>query len=287
MLRAADRTRAYERRLIAVADARFFPALQARFLTRDGRAAVSLRLSFAQRLVRAAERVLDEAAASVPCPAIYRLRTRTQAARGFRRRLRRAESVFSDQPEIWTRRERPPRAWAEGEPLPLPLDVPGVACAVAALAPDVVAALRRRPAAGAAEAACEALASMHASTRAADAGGWEALVQAIAILTPRRRTPLAPSAHDSGRSFGAALFESGVSELRLARLLTAPATRRRDLIASVCRQLRAASRNRFDLDALARLILDGAGAAAYRINLEYYGAAGVDQVRRTETASDG
>ena len=287
MLRGAERTRAYERRLIAMADARFFPALQARFLTRDRRAAVSLRLSFAQRLVRAAERLLDEAAASVPCPAIYRLRARTQAARAFRRRLRRAESVFSDQPEIWTRHETPPRGEAEGEPLPPPLDVPGMGRAVAALAPDVVAALRRRPAAGAAEAACEALVSMHASTRPAHAGAWAALVQAIAILTPRRRTPPAPSAHDPARSFGAALFESGVSELQLARLLTAPATRRRDLIASVCRQLRAANRNRFDLDALARLILDGAGAAAYRISLEYYGAAGVDQVRRTETVSDG
>ena len=99
MRRAAERTRAYERRLIAMADARFFPALQARFLTRDRRSAVSLRLSFAQRLVRGAERLLDEAAASVPCPAIYRLRARTQAARAFRRRLRRTESVFSDQPE--------------------------------------------------------------------------------------------------------------------------------------------------------------------------------------------
>ena len=113
MRRAAERTRAYERRLIAMADARFFPALQARFLTRDRRAAVSLRLSFAQRLVRGAERLLDEAAASVPCPAIYRLRARTQAARAFRRRLRRAESVFSDQPEIWTRHETPPRGEAE------------------------------------------------------------------------------------------------------------------------------------------------------------------------------
>ncbi len=288
LLRAAHRTRAYARRLRATADTRFFPALEARFLAGDRPAAAGLRLKFAQGLVCAAQRLLDEASASVSCSGIYRLRARAQAARAFRRRLRRPESVFSDQPEIWTSRETPARAAEDGDPLSRRLDVAGLARAVAALAPDVVVALRRRPRVGAAEAASWGLrALLHASTRPADAGAWALLIHAIAILTPGRRAPATFTAHDPARSFGAALFESGVSELRLARLLTAPVTARHDVIAGVCRRLRATKQNRFDLRSLARFILDGDDEATHRISLDYYGAAGVAQLRPQESASDG
>ena len=288
MRRAADRTRAYERRLRAAVDGRFFPALEARYLAGERSAAAGLRLKFAQGLVCTAQRLLDEASASVSCSGIYRLRARTQAARAFRRRLRRPESVFSDQPELWTSRETPALAAEDGDPLSRRLDVAGLARAVAALAPEVVAALRRRPFVGAAEAASWALRSLlHGSTRPADAGAWGLLIQAIAVLTPRRRTPPVITAHDPARSFGAALSEAGVSELRLARLLTSSVAGRHDLIASVCRRLRATRQNRFDLRSLARFVLDGDDAAAHRISLDYYGAAGVARLRPQESASDG
>ena len=286
--RVADRARAYERRLRAAVDSRFFPALEARFLAGERPAAAGLRLKFVQGIVCTAQRLLDEASASVSCSGIYRLRARTQAARAFRRRLRRPESVFSDQPELWTSRETPARAAEEGDPLSRRLDVAGLARAVAALAPEVVAALRRRPLVGAAEEASWVLRSLlHGSTRPADAGAWGLLIQVIAILTPGRRTPPAFTAHDPARSFGAALSDAGVSELRLARLLTAPVAGRHDLVASACRRLRATRQNRFDLRSLARFVLDGDDAAAHRISLDYYGAAGVARLRPQESASDG
>ena len=103
-LKKTDRAHAtpYVRRLEAVADARFFAALEDRFLADDE--AVP-RARFARRLIQAAHGLLDEASASVPCASIYRHRARAQAERAFRGRLHSPRSVFSDQPEILNTKE--------------------------------------------------------------------------------------------------------------------------------------------------------------------------------------
>ncbi len=98
----------YSRRLDAEADARFFPALEERYVastSADADAVAACRAAFARSLIRDAEHLLDEAIESVPCPAIHRPRSRARAASAFWGRLRGAKSVFSDQPEIFTARE--------------------------------------------------------------------------------------------------------------------------------------------------------------------------------------
>ena len=97
----------YSRRLDAEADARFFPALEQRYAastSADADAVAACRATFARSLIRDAERLLDEAIESVPCPAIHRPRARARAASAFWGRLRGPKSVFSDQPEIFTAR---------------------------------------------------------------------------------------------------------------------------------------------------------------------------------------
>ena len=58
--------------------------------------------------------------------------------------------------------------------------------------------------------------------------GWAALMQAIAVLTPKGRDPKKQSAHDYSLPMGRALCAAGVSELRLARLLSAAPELRRE-----------------------------------------------------------
>ena len=107
-LTRADRKHAdpYSRRLDAFADARFFTDLEARFLAADEEEA-ALRARFARAMIGAAERLLEEALDSVPCTSIHRHRARARGVSAFRGRLRGARSVFSDQPEIFDRKEAP------------------------------------------------------------------------------------------------------------------------------------------------------------------------------------
>ena len=99
----------YARRLDAEADASFFSALEDRYsasISSDAATAVpACRVSFARSLIRDAERLLDEAIETVPCPAIQRPRARARAVSAFWGRLRGPQSVFSDQPEIFRGRE--------------------------------------------------------------------------------------------------------------------------------------------------------------------------------------
>ena len=100
------------------------------------------------------------------------------------------------------------------------------------------------------------------------------LIQAIAILTPKgKRNEEGPrlSPHDPHVPMGAALHDAGVSELRLARLLTARPHMRRILTVRLCRRLAAADQRRFDLKTLANFIRYG-GDAGRRIAKEYYRA---------------
>ena len=88
----------YARRLDATADAGFFAALENRFLAADRK---DSRATFARRMIAAAEKLLNEATDTVPCPAIRRHRARARATSAFWGRLRRPQSVFSDQPNIF------------------------------------------------------------------------------------------------------------------------------------------------------------------------------------------
>ncbi len=106
-LTKADRAHAnpYALRLDAVADAKFFFALEDRFLAATETAVADSRAKFARDLIAAAETLLNEAVETVPCQVIRRHRARARASSAFRGRLRRTQSVFSDQPEIFGARE--------------------------------------------------------------------------------------------------------------------------------------------------------------------------------------
>ena len=95
----------YSRRLDAVADAHFFAALEARFLAADEAEAAICRGRFAHSMIDTAERLLDEAIDTIPCTSIHRHRARARGVSAFWGRLRGAKSVFSDQPEIFDRKE--------------------------------------------------------------------------------------------------------------------------------------------------------------------------------------
>ncbi|MDE2773653.1 MAG: CRISPR-associated protein Cse1 [Gemmatimonadota bacterium] len=102
-----DRATPYARRLDAVADACFFEALQARFEA-NGESRSATRRGFARHLIKHGEALLREAIDAVPCPVIQRYRAADRARSAFHGRLRRPDSVFSDQPEIFeSQREVP------------------------------------------------------------------------------------------------------------------------------------------------------------------------------------
>lgn len=152
-----------------------------------------------------------------------------------------------------------------------------LATEIVELDPGSAAALRREPKHGADAAAFWKLFVRHGPAYAPKAGnedGWRALIQAIAILTPKgkrneERSRL--SVHDPYTPMGAALHDAGVSELRLARLLTAPQHMRRTLTVRLCRRLAAADQRSFDLKTLADFILYD-GDAGRRIARDYYRA---------------
>ena len=106
-LTKADRAHAnpFARRLNVAADMRFFGALEDRFLASDETAAQSARGGFARYLIGVAQALLDEAIETVPCTSIRRHRARAKATSAFWGRLRRANCVFSDQPEIFDQKE--------------------------------------------------------------------------------------------------------------------------------------------------------------------------------------
>ncbi len=144
---------------------------------------------------------------------------------------------------------------------------------IATLDPGSAAALRRGAQHGAGAAAFWKLFAKYEMSPTEE-DGWSALIQAIAILTPKgKRNEEAPtlSVYDPTTPMGAALHEAGVSELRLARLLTARPNMRRALVVRLCRRLAAADLRRFDLKTLAYFIRSG-GVAGRRIARDYYRA---------------
>ena len=148
---------------------------------------------------------------------------------------------------------------------------------IATLDPGSAAALRRGAQQGAGAAAFWKLLVKYGPARELsrdDENDWSTLIHAIAILTPKGRRDKegpTPSVHDPQKPMGAALYDAGVSELRLARLLTAQPNMRRTLSIRLCRRLAAADIRRFDLRTLANFIRYG-GDAGRRIARDYYRA---------------
>ena len=101
-LLSRDREQAYPylRRLDSLADGHFFGALQERFEAAEADRS-SARRSFARLLIRSAGALLREATQTVPCTRIHRFRAQARATSAFWWRLRRPESVFSDQEDIF------------------------------------------------------------------------------------------------------------------------------------------------------------------------------------------
>ena len=79
---------------------------------------------------------------------------------------------------------------------------------------------------------------------------------------------------------GAAVHDAEVSDVRLARLLTAPQKMRRTLSVRLCRRLATAEQRRFDLRTLAYFVLSSDDSAGRRIAKDYYRAQA--QARRAD-----
>ena len=147
--------------------------------------------------------------------------------------------------------------------------IPKLATEIAHLDPGSAAALRRDP--------LDAAAFWRLLAKHNPAGSedhWAALVQAIAILTPKGRKREKRPAHNPERSMGEALQAAGVSELRLARLLGAPPDLRPELAVRTCRRLAATEVSRFNLVTLGQFLLFSADKRPARwIARDYYRAA--------------
>ncbi len=149
--------------------------------------------------------------------------------------------------------------------------IPALARAVATLDPGSAAALRRGPLSGAGAAAFWNLLARYSPD--GDEHKWAALIQAIAILTPKGRKPGKDSAHHGELSMGKALHEAHVSEQRLARLLAAPPHQRSELLVRTCRRLARTDFKRFNLITVGQFLLSSDNSpAARRIARDYYRA---------------
>ncbi len=98
----SDRKKAhpYLGRMDTVADSHFFDFLQRRFEASEAERP-KVRLTFAKLLIDRAKALLEEATGAVPCARIRRFRARARATSAFWSRLRRSDSVFSDQEDIF------------------------------------------------------------------------------------------------------------------------------------------------------------------------------------------
>ena len=160
--------------------------------------------------------------------------------------------------------------------------VSGLAQEIARLDPGSAAALRRGPLSGAGAAAFWQLMAKY-QPRTNDEAGWAALIQGIAILTPKGADPEKKAAHEYRFPMGIALHQAEFSELRLARLLNAPKEMRRDLAVRLCRRLSRTEYNRFNLETLARFILYADDDTDRRIARDYYRAKAESERQSTES----
>ena len=145
---------------------------------------------------------------------------------------------------------------------------------IATLDPGPAASLRRNPLAGLGTAPFwDLLARNDVEASGERLERWAAVIQAMAILTPKGRDSAKLSAHNGAVPMGVALHQAGVSEQRLARLLSARGEMRRDLLIRTCRRLAASEPVRFDLRTLAKFVLYEDESQSRFIARKYYTAA--------------
>lgn len=158
-------------------------------------------------------------------------------------------------------------------PMSLRQAIPKIAREIARLDPGPAAALRRGPYRGAGAAAFWKLLAKYKPVDAArNEVGWAALIQAVAVLTPKGRDPRKQPAHDFSLAMGRALHDAGISELRLARLLAAEPELRGEVAVRVCRRLAAGEPRPFNLVTLGDFVLRGSRNTDRRIARDYYRA---------------
>lgn len=172
---------------------------------------------------------------------------------------------------------------------------------VARLDSGALAALRRGALVGAGAPAFWTLLARHdLSAVRRDIDGWAAVMQGMALMTPRGRDQNRPPAHDPRMPLGRALANGGTteregpsspplfSELRLARLMASKGMIRQDLALRACRMF-ASHEVRINWSQMARLILDGDEYTARRIARDYYGTLDrrvrQDQEKSTDNAA--
>lgn len=163
-----------------------------------------------------------------------------------------------------------------------------LAGAISRLEPGPAASLRRDPLAGSGSAAFWSMLAKNGihPRREELERRWATVIQAIAILTPKGRGDSdrpKPSAHDGAVPMGAALHQLGISQQRLARLLSARGEMRRDLVIRTCRRLAAKDAVRFDLRTLAGFVLFEHESQARWIARKYYTA----RARAAKTTNQG
>ena len=179
----------------------------------------------------------------------------------------------------------------EGKPATqnLPEAIPKIAMEIARLDPGPAAALRRGPRNGAGAAAFWRLLAKYSPVEGKrNESGWGALIQAIAILTPKGRDPAKRSAHNQSLPMGQVFYSARISDLRLARLLAASPDLRSELAVRICRRLATTEFNQFNLVTLGYFILYGDDSTDRRIARDYYRADAAARRRSqdTETPTD-
>lgn len=175
-----------------------------------------------------------------------------------------------------------------------PAERSGLDATIAALAADIarldpgpLAQLRRGALHGAGAPAFWMLLARHRLTAVRTSlDDWAAVMQGMAVMTPRGNDRQKASPHHPGNPLGRMLATGGdpewgrgrearaeFSELRLARLLEAGGPARRDLALRACRML-GRHGTRIDWAEMARLILfaDRSGQVARRVARSYYDA---------------
>ena len=156
---------------------------------------------------------------------------------------------------------------------------------IAKLRPGAAAELRRGPLRSNGRYAFWRVLARYRPNRATErVEAWAALVQAIAVLTPRGHAQPKPAAHDPRRPLGAALADAKLSEARLSQLLSTNGARQRHLALGACRRIAKATRSRVDVRTLCALILEGGEEVGDQIGAEYWRA--VERGRKTETKTE-
>lgn len=164
---------------------------------------------------------------------------------------------------------------------------------VAHLDPGAAAALRRGPLAGAGAAAFwKLLATYDPEDAVQNELGWAALIQSIAILTPKGqgsrtghgKTPVGERRRSAyGKtSMGEALVKANVSEERLAHLLATKDEQRRETAVRLCRRLAAAEAPPFNLTTLGHFIVHGTEKTDRLVASQFYYALAAAERQATE-----